>query len=106
MGSGGMIVIDDSSSMPEIAKFFIDFCVSESCGKCTPCRVGTVEMYKLLEKFTKNIATKEDLALLEELCYTVRATSLCALGQSAPNPVLSTLKYFKDEYLSKLGGDA
>lgn len=106
MGSGGMIVIDDSSSMPEIAKFFMDFCVSESCGKCTPCRVGTVEMYKLLEKFTTNTATKQDLELLEELCHTVRATSLCGLGQSAPNPVLSTLKYFKDEYLSKLGGDA
>jgi bidirectional [NiFe] hydrogenase diaphorase subunit len=83
----------------------MDFCMSESCGKCVPCRVGTAEMYKLLDKVTKNEATKNDLELLENLCHTVKATSLCGLGQSAPNPVLSTMRYFKDEYLAKLGGE-
>lgn len=102
MGSGGMIVIDNESDMVNVAKFFMAFCKSESCGKCVPCRVGTTQMSNILEKITKNEATQKDLDLLEELCYVVRDTSLCGLGQSAPNPVLSTMKFFKEEYISKL----
>jgi len=102
MGSGGMIVIDNESDMVNVAKFFMAFCKSESCGKCVPCRVGTTQMSNILEKITKNEATQADLNLLEELCYVVRDTSLCGLGQSAPNPVLSTMKFFKEEYESKL----
>ncbi|NWF66275.1 MAG: NADH-quinone oxidoreductase subunit L, partial [Campylobacterales bacterium] len=102
MGSGGVIVIDDSSSMVEVAKYFMDFCVSESCGKCTPCRVGTTQMYKLLEKFAAKEATNRDLEQLVELCELVAKTSLCGLGQTAPNPVMSTLRYFKDEYLNSI----
>jgi bidirectional [NiFe] hydrogenase diaphorase subunit len=98
MGSGGLIVIDSTSRMVDVAKFFMEFCVDESCGKCIPCRVGTVHMHKLLEKITEGRATTDDLALLEELCRMVKDTSLCGLGQSAPNPVLSTLRYFRHEY--------
>lgn len=99
MGSGGMIVMDDSSCMVDVAKYFMDFCMSESCGKCVPCRVGTAQMYDLLEKITAGQATTNDLALLERLTEVVKATSLCGLGQSAPNPVVTTLKYFRDEYI-------
>jgi len=99
MGSGGMIVMDESSSMVEVARFFVDFCKSESCGKCVPCRVGTVQMEKILTKFVKKEATKHDLEMLKELCSVVKDTSLCGLGQTAPNPVKSTLKYFENEYL-------
>jgi bidirectional [NiFe] hydrogenase diaphorase subunit len=102
MGSGGMIVIDSESDMVGVAKFFMGFCKSESCGKCVPCRVGTTHMYNILDKITKNEAEPKDLELLEELCYTVRDTSLCGLGMSAPNPVLSTFRFFKDEYEKKL----
>jgi bidirectional [NiFe] hydrogenase diaphorase subunit len=98
MGSGGLIVMDDRSCMPDVAKFFMQFCMDESCGKCVPCRVGTVQMYRILERITSGSATPDDLTLLEELCTMVRETSLCGLGQSAPNPVLSTLRYFRDEY--------
>jgi bidirectional [NiFe] hydrogenase diaphorase subunit len=98
MGSGGLVIMDETSSMPEIAKFFMDFCVDESCGKCVPCRVGTVQIFKLLEKITEGNGTREDLTQLERLCHVVSKTSLCGLGISAPNPVLSTLKYFRDEY--------
>ncbi len=98
MGSGGMIVMDESSKMVEVAKFFMEFCMSESCGKCVPCRVGTVQMYEILKKISKKDGTRKDLALLEELCDVVRNTSLCGLGQSAPNPVVSTLRFFKEEY--------
>jgi bidirectional [NiFe] hydrogenase diaphorase subunit len=98
MGSGGLIVMDNRSCMPDVAKFFMQFCMDESCGKCVPCRVGTVQMHRILERITNGSATMEDLALLEELCTMVRETSLCGLGQSAPNPVLSTLQYFRDEY--------
>lgn len=104
MGSGGMIVMDDTASMVDVARYFMDFCKTESCGKCVPCRVGTVHMYDLLGKFVERTATLEDLALLEELCDLVKFTSLCGLGQSAPNPVLSTLRYFREEYLSHLDG--
>jgi bidirectional [NiFe] hydrogenase diaphorase subunit len=99
MGSGGLIVMDDQSCMPDVAKFFMEFCMDESCGKCVPCRVGTVQMHRILERITNGSATPADLPRLEELCLLVRETSLCGLGQSAPNPVLSTLKYFRDEYM-------
>ncbi|MGB7435203.1 MAG: NADH-quinone oxidoreductase subunit NuoF [Candidatus Acidiferrum sp.] len=98
MGSGGMIVMDDSACMVNVARYFMEFCMSESCGKCIPCRAGTAQMFELLTRMTKGTATPRDLELLEELCDLVSSTSLCGLGQSAPNPVLSTLKYFRDEY--------
>ena len=87
MGSGGMIVMDETSCMVDVAKYFMEFCMSESCGKCIPCRAGTQQMHGILEKITAGEATPADLALLEELCELVRNTSLCGLGQSAPNPV-------------------
>lgn len=99
MGSGGMIVMDESSSMVDVARYFMEFCMTESCGRCVPCRVGTVHMYNLLDKFSRHEATPHDLILLEKLCDMVRNTSLCGLGQTAPNPVLSTLRYFRDEYM-------
>ena len=98
MGSGGLVIIDDTTSMPEFARFFIDFCVDESCGKCVPCRVGTVQIRKLMDKIISGDGTEQDLAALKKLCNLVKTTSLCGLGQSAPNPVLSTLNYFEDEY--------
>jgi bidirectional [NiFe] hydrogenase diaphorase subunit len=98
MGSGGMIVMDQSSSMVDVARFFMEFCKDESCGKCVPCRVGTAQMLDLLNKLVKKQATHRDLELLQELCDMVKHTSLCGLGQSAPNPVLTTLKYFMNEY--------
>jgi bidirectional [NiFe] hydrogenase diaphorase subunit len=98
MGSGGMIVMDESSCMVDVAKYFMDFCMTESCGKCIPCRVGTYQMHRLLDAITKLQASPKDVTLLEELCDLVKNTSLCGLGQSAPNPVLSTLRYFADEY--------
>ncbi|WP_414570617.1 NuoF family protein [Nostoc sp. CCY 9925] len=100
MGSGGMIVMDESSNMVDVARFFMEFCMDESCGKCIPCRVGTVQLYKLLTKISEGKASFADLELLEELCDMVKHTSLCGLGQSAPNPVFSTLRYFRDEYLT------
>ncbi len=100
MGSGGLIVMDEDTCMVDIAKFFLEFTVDESCGKCTPCRVGTKRMLELLTKITHGTATMEDLDRLEELCYHVKANSLCGLGQTAPNPVLSTLRYFRDEYIA------
>lgn len=99
MGSGGLIVMDDSSNMVEVARFFMEFCQSESCGKCVPCRVGTSELTNLLDKFIKKDATKSDFELLKNMCEVVQDTSLCGLGQTAPNPVLSTIKYFEEEYL-------
>jgi bidirectional [NiFe] hydrogenase diaphorase subunit len=102
MGSGGMIVMDETSCMVDVAKYFMEFCMTESCGKCVPCRVGTAQMYDLLNKITHGEATLDDLAMLEKLCGMVRATSLCGLGQGAPIPVLSTLRYFRDEYLAHI----
>lgn len=99
MGSGGMIVMDETTSMVEVARYFMEFCMTESCGRCVPCRVGTVHMYNILDKFSRREATPHDLVLLEKLCEMVRNTSLCGLGQTAPNPVLSTLRYFRQEYL-------
>jgi len=98
MGSGGMIVVDDSSCMVDVAKFFMDFCRSESCGKCVPCRVGTVHVHELLTKISRGEGTSADLDLLERLCDMMKSSSLCGLGQSAPNPVVSTLRYFRHEY--------
>jgi bidirectional [NiFe] hydrogenase diaphorase subunit len=98
MGSGGLIVMNSTSRMVDVAKYFMDFCKDESCGKCIPCRVGTVHIHDLLDKISKGKATRDDLGLLEELCVMVKETSLCGLGQSAPNPVLSTLRFFRHEY--------
>jgi len=102
MGSGGMIVMDDTSCMVNVAKFFIEFCMTESCGKCIPCRAGTAQMFTLLSRICDGAGTMADLELLEELCSTVKEASLCGLGQTAPNPVLSTLKYFRHEYLEHI----
>ena len=98
MGSGGLIVMDEDTCMVDIAKFFLEFTVDESCGKCTPCRIGTKRLYEMLDKITRGEGTLEDLDKMEELCYHIKSNSLCGLGQTAPNPVLSTLKYFREEY--------
>ena len=106
MGSGGMIVMDQDTSMVDMAKFFMGFCRDESCGKCVPCRAGTVQMDRLLARFSAGEATRRDLERLETLCDVVKHTSLCGLGQAAPNPVLSTLRYFRHEYLARLRAPA
>ena len=98
MGSGGLIVMDETTCMVDIAKFFLEFTVDESCGKCTPCRVGTKRLLEILNKITPGNGTLEDIDKMEELCYYIKENSLCGLGQTAPNPVLSTLKYYRDEY--------
>jgi len=105
MGSGGMIVMDETSCMVDVAKYFMEFCMSESCGKCVPCRAGTRQMHELLRKITEGNAGPAELALLEELCDLVKNTSLCGLGQTAPNPVVSTLHYFREEYRQHLEGE-
>ena len=102
MGSGGMIIMDETSCMVDVARFFMEFCMSESCGKCVPCRVGTAQMYDLLTKITSGVGSMDDILLLEELCEVVKSTSLCGLGQTAPNPLLSTLRYFRDEYIAHI----
>ena len=98
MGSGGLIVMDDSTCMVDVARFFLDFTVDESCGKCTPCRIGTKRLLEMLDKITSGNGTLEDLDKMEELCNYIKNNSMCALGQTAPNPVLSTLKHFREEY--------
>ena len=100
MGSGGLIVMDEDTCMVDIAKFFLEFTVDESCGKCAPCRIGTKRMYEILDRITKGQGTLEDIDKLEQLCFHVKTNSLCGLGQTAPNPVLSTLRYFRDEYIA------
>jgi bidirectional [NiFe] hydrogenase diaphorase subunit len=102
IGSGGLIVMDDTSCMDDVAKYFQDFCRDESCGKCTPCRVGTTQMWMLLDLITRGEATMDDLAALERLAGIVQKTALCGLGQGAPNPIFSTLRYFRDEYLAHI----
>jgi bidirectional [NiFe] hydrogenase diaphorase subunit len=102
MGSGGMIVMDETSDMVDVARYFMEFCMSESCGKCAPCRTGTRQMHRLLDLIAKSEGTHEDLTLLENMCSVVQLTSLCGLGQTAPNPVLSTLRFFRNEYEQKL----
>ena len=98
MGSGGMIVMDEDNCMVDIARFFLDFTVDESCGKCTPCRIGTRRMLEILERIVEGKGEEGDIEKLEALAENIKATALCGLGQTAPNPVLSTLKYFRDEY--------
>ncbi|EKF49557.1 NADP-reducing hydrogenase, subunit c [Thermosipho africanus H17ap60334] len=100
VGSGGMIVLDEDDCMVDVAKFFLEFTVDESCGKCTPCREGTKKMYEILDKITKGEGTEEDIEILENLANVIKDSSLCGLGQTAPNPVLSTLRYYRDEYLA------
>ena len=102
MGSGGMIVMDQTTNMVDVARFFMEFCMDESCGKCVPCRAGTVQLHALLSRILHGQGTARDLRQLEELCDLVKHTSLCGLGQTAPNPVLSTLRFFRNEYLEKL----
>jgi bidirectional [NiFe] hydrogenase diaphorase subunit len=102
MGSGGMIVMDDTSCMVNVARFFVEFCMTESCGKCIPCRAGTAQMFTLLTRICEGKGTMEDLDLLVRLCETIKETSLCGLGMTAPNPVLSTIKYFKNEYIEHI----
>ena len=105
MGSGGLVIIDETTSMPEFARFFMDFCVDESCGKCIPCRVGTVQIRKLLDKILAGESTPDDMEKLKSVCELVKSTSLCGLGQSAPNPVMSTLNFFRHEYDSLIQPD-
>jgi NADH:ubiquinone oxidoreductase subunit F (NADH-binding)/ferredoxin len=102
MGSGGLIVMDEDTCMVDIARFFLDFTVDESCGKCTPCRVGTKRLLELLDKIIAGNGELEDLDRMEELCNYIKSASLCGLGQTAPNPVLSTLRYFRDEYVAHI----
>lgn len=102
MGSGGLIVMDDSKCMVNLAKFYLGFTVDESCGKCTPCRIGTKRMLELLEKITAGKGEMGDIEKLEKLAKTIKMTSICGLGQTAPNPVLSTLHYFKNEYIEHI----
>ena len=102
MGSGGMIVMDDTSCMVDVARYFMDFCREESCGKCIPCRVGTSQLHILLVRICEGQASMEDLVQMERLSTMVRDTSLCGLGQSAPNPVFSTLRYFRSEYVAHI----
>ena len=104
MGSGGAIVMDEETSMVEIARFYMEFCRDESCGKCVPCRAGTVQLYELLSKLLARQATERDLEQLTELCQMVQEMSLCGLGSTAPNPVVSTLRYFREEYTALVIG--
>jgi NADH:ubiquinone oxidoreductase subunit F (NADH-binding) len=102
MGSGGMIVMDEDDCMVSVAKFYLDFTVEESCGKCSPCRIGNKRLYEMLDKITKGEGTKEDLELLRNLSTVIKDTSLCGLGQTSPNPVLSTMDNFYEEYLEQV----
>ena len=102
MGSGGLIVMDETSCMVDVARFFMEFCMDESCGKCVPCRAGTLQMHDILNRITAGHATPADLEMLKNLSTLLRETSLCGLGQTAPNPVISTLKYFPEEYDSHI----
>ena len=104
MGSGGMIVMDESSCMVDVAKYFMDFCMSESCGKCVPCRVGTYQMNRILEAITRHEASPREMEQLQELTDLLKSASLCGLGQSAPNPVISTMRYFGEEYKAHVEG--
>ena len=102
MGSGGLIVMDDTKCMVNLAKFYLGFTVDESCGKCTPCRIGTKRMLEILERITEGNGETDDLEKLERLAKTIQKASVCGLGQTAPNPVLSTMKYFRDEYIAHI----
>jgi NADP-reducing hydrogenase subunit HndC len=98
MGSGGLIVMDEDNCMVDIAKFFLEFTVDESCGKCPPCRIGTKRMYEILDRITKGQGDEGDIEKLQTLAESIKQGALCGLGQTSPNPVLSTLRYFRDEY--------
>jgi NADH:ubiquinone oxidoreductase subunit F (NADH-binding) len=98
MGSGGMIVLDSSSCMVDLARFFMEFCMDESCGKCIPCRAGTVQLHSILDRVTRGQGREEDFGMLEAFCSLMKETSLCGLGLAAPNPILSTLLHFRSEY--------
>jgi NADH-quinone oxidoreductase subunit F len=98
VGSGGLVIMDETTCMVDIARFFLNFSQSESCGKCTPCREGNKRMWEILDRITHGEGKEDDLEKLETLAYTIKETSLCGLGQNAPNPVLATLKYFRDEF--------
>jgi bidirectional [NiFe] hydrogenase diaphorase subunit len=102
VGSGGLLVMDDTACMVDVARFYMDFCMHESCGKCIPCRAGTAEAVRILERITTGRGTHGDLDRLEALCPYMQEASLCGLGQTAPNPVVSTLRYFREEYLSHI----
>ena len=102
VGSGGLIITDEDTCMVDLAKFYLTFTQEESCGKCTSCRIGTKRMLEIMDRITKGLGTEEDLALLEELAYIVQQTALCGLGQTAPNPIVSTLQYYRDEYLAHI----
>ena len=102
MGSGGMIVLDEDNCMVDVARFYMEFIVDESCGKCTPCRVGTKRLLEMLTKITKGEGTLEMLDEMEKLCYEIKDTALCGLGQTAPNPILSTLSHFREEYIEHI----
>ena len=102
MGSGGLIVMDNTKCMVNLAKFYLGFTVDESCGKCTPCRIGTQRMLEMLERITEGEGVPEDIEKLEKLAHTIKNASVCGLGQTAPNPVLSTLNYFRDEYIAHI----
>ena len=102
MGSGGMIVMDEDNCMVDIARFFLDFTVDESCGKCTPCRIGTKRMLEILNRIVAGKGREGDIEKLEKLAHTIKATALCGLGQTAPNPVLSTIRFFREEYESHI----
>jgi NADH:ubiquinone oxidoreductase subunit F (NADH-binding) len=104
MGSGGMIVMDTTDSMVDVAKFFLKFCVDESCGKCAPCRIGGYQMLQVLDRISRGRGNAEDIAALRRICQAMQKASLCGLGQTAPNPVLSTLRYFDDEYKAYIEG--
>ena len=102
MGSGGLIIMDEDNCMVDIAKFFLEFTVDESCGKCAPCRIGTRRLLEEITKVTEGKATMEDLDKIEDLCMAIKSSALCALGQTAPNPVISTLRFFRNEYISHI----
>jgi ferredoxin len=102
MGSGGMVVMDESTCMVDVARYFLDFTCKESCGKCIPCRIGTKQMLEILTRITEGEGKPEDINFLLELCHAIKKSSLCGLGQTAPNPVLSTLQHFRDEYLAHI----
>ena len=102
MGSGGMIVLDEDNCMVDVARFYMEFIVDESCGKCSPCRIGTKRLLEMLTKITKGEGTLEMLDEMEDLCNEIKDTALCGLGQTAPNPVLSTLSHFRDEYIAHI----
>jgi bidirectional [NiFe] hydrogenase diaphorase subunit len=102
MGSGGLIVLDSTTCMVDVARFFMEFCMDESCGKCIPCRAGTVQMHSLLERITRGEGVESDTAMLGDLAELLQQTSLCGLGQAAPNPVISTLRHFRDEYTAHI----